>query len=96
MRTWLIPMSVICLMSAGAPAQEPAGGPPPAVREACKADMEKFCKDVEQGGGRVKQCMTEHRKELSDSCREAIRSARAHKGNGPSSGGQPEPPAKSQ
>jgi hypothetical protein len=36
---------------------------------ACKADVEKFCKNVEKGGGRIKQCLQDHKGEVSTECR---------------------------
>ncbi|KAF8068300.1 hypothetical protein HT031_001987 [Scenedesmus sp. PABB004] len=35
----------------------------------CRGDVERFCKDVEPGEGRVHACLRGHRKELSDGCR---------------------------
>ncbi len=35
----------------------------------CKADMEKFCKDVKAGEGRIMKCMKEHEAELSEACK---------------------------
>ncbi|TBR26026.1 hypothetical protein EPO15_01060 [bacterium] len=40
-----------------------------AAEEACKADKEKFCKDVEPGEGRIMKCLKEHDAELSESCK---------------------------
>lgn len=36
----------------------------------CKADVEKFCKDVPSGGGKINACMNEHENELSQSCKD--------------------------
>jgi hypothetical protein len=36
--------------------------------EACKADREKFCKDVKPGGGKIMECMKAHKAELSKDC----------------------------
>ena len=47
-------------------ASDEAAGP-------CKADREKFCKNVEAGGGRVARCMKEHKDELSKECKDAAR-----------------------
>jgi hypothetical protein len=46
-------------------------------REACAADLQKFCPGVQPGGGRVKQCLRPHRDELSTSCAAALETARA-------------------
>lgn len=36
---------------------------------ACKEDIEKFCKDVKEGGGRIVKCLKEHEAQLSEGCR---------------------------
>lgn len=36
----------------------------------CAGDVEKFCKGVEAGGGRVSKCLKEHENELSAACKE--------------------------
>ncbi len=38
-------------------------------QEACKGDVEKFCKDVQPGGGRIMQCLKQHSSELSPICK---------------------------
>ena len=35
----------------------------------CRADIEKFCPDVKLGGGRMAECLRNHREELSPSCK---------------------------
>ena len=42
-------------------AQEPA--------EACKADVEKFCKDVTPGGGRIMACLKAYEDKISEGCK---------------------------
>jgi hypothetical protein len=37
--------------------------------EACKPDVEKFCQNVQPGGGRIRQCLQQHEAELSDACK---------------------------
>jgi hypothetical protein len=39
---------------------------------ACKADYEKFCKDVKPGQGRIVKCMKQHEAELSVACKDQI------------------------
>jgi hypothetical protein len=34
----------------------------------CAPDIEKFCKDVPIGGGRIQACLEKHEKELSPEC----------------------------
>jgi hypothetical protein len=43
---------------------------------ACKADFEKFCKDVKPGQGRIVNCMKQHEAELSAACRDQIADTR--------------------
>jgi hypothetical protein len=35
----------------------------------CADDMEKFCKDVKPGGGRIAGCLKEHENDLSPACK---------------------------
>ena len=43
---------------------------------ACRADVEKFCKDVKPGGGRIVQCLVKNETQLSPACREDMAKAR--------------------
>lgn len=43
---------------------------------ACRADIEKFCKDVKFGHGRIAQCMKQHEAELSPACVDQINEAK--------------------
>jgi hypothetical protein len=36
----------------------------------CKQDIQKFCKDVKPGGGRLIECLKTHENELSAACKE--------------------------
>ena len=47
----------------------------------CAADAAKFCKDVKPGEGRVKACLKEHEKDLSQACRDR-KALRAEKRGG--------------
>lgn len=44
--------------------------------QACKPDMEKFCKGIELGDGRLMKCLKEHKDELSPDCKAAGADAR--------------------
>jgi hypothetical protein len=35
----------------------------------CKADADKFCKDVQPGGGRIIACLKQHEADLSEGCK---------------------------
>ncbi len=45
------------------------GGP---VRAACQGDIQTLCGSLQPGGGRIRDCMREHRAELSATCKIAI------------------------
>jgi hypothetical protein len=45
------------------------GGP---VRAACQSDIRALCGAVQPGGGRIRDCMREHRAELSAACKIAL------------------------
>jgi len=60
------------------PAQQPAGdefAPPPGAtggqssHRACAMDRQRFCADVQRGGGRIIGCLMAHRARLSSGCR---------------------------
>jgi len=43
-----------------------------AMREACKADVEKYCSDVQRGGGRIAECLNKQHDALSEACKTAL------------------------
>jgi hypothetical protein len=45
-------------------------------RGPCKEDIEKFCKDIKPGQGRILKCMREHENELSQVCKDHVAEAR--------------------
>lgn len=70
-------------LAQGAPPTPPPGeGGAPGhfakVREACRTDVERLCKDVKPGEGRIRECLKTHATELSDGCKAAIHEARQH------------------
>ncbi|HXY54775.1 MAG TPA: cysteine rich repeat-containing protein [Nitrospirota bacterium] len=57
---------ILCMGIAAAPAKaEQEQGP-------CAGDLQKFCKGVEPGGGRIAACFKEHEKDLSPACKRQI------------------------
>lgn len=59
------------LPPAAAPQTPSAGNDGGRMRRACAADVQKFCKDVPQGRGRIAFCLNEHSNELSAGCKPA-------------------------
>jgi hypothetical protein len=45
------------------------GGP---LQGACKSDVQTLCGTVQHGGGRIRDCVREHRAQLSTACKVAI------------------------
>ena len=43
-----------------------------AAARLCAAEIEQFCPDVQQAGGRLGKCIMPHHKELSPRCRSAV------------------------
>ncbi len=43
----------------------------------CKADYEKLCGDVKPGGGRIMECLKEHKDELSPECKTFLENKKA-------------------
>ena len=42
------------------------------AHQACRGDIEQFCKDVQPGGGRIVRCLKENEAQLSVACREQM------------------------
>jgi len=62
--------AVLLLSSAGAMAQERAAA------KACAADIKAQCAGVEPGEGRIRACVKEHFKDLSEPCQAILLKAR--------------------
>ncbi len=50
------------------------------VRTYCKSDVERLCKGIEPGGGRIKACLKEHENEMSVGCAKALQELKKSKG----------------
>ncbi len=46
-----------------------------AKSETCRAEMDKFCKDIAPGEGRILKCLQGHEAELSDACKAYVNTA---------------------
>ncbi len=71
-----------CLVPVHAVAQ---AGP---IQGACGSDLKAMCGSVQPGGGRVRDCMREHRAELSAACKIAIADRMLERGRGQTAGNQ--------
>jgi hypothetical protein len=65
-------LAVAALFTAGAALAQPAGNGGGGMRQACQADFEKFCADVQPGGGARIRCLRQHAADLSDACKAAF------------------------
>ncbi len=45
---------------------------PGPLHEACRNDVKSLCGSIQPGGGRIRDCMREHRTQLSNTCKLAI------------------------
>lgn len=52
------------------------------MHEACRADMEKFCKDTMGDHQAMRKCMQAHENELSDGCKQAGEEMKKHEQKG--------------
>jgi hypothetical protein len=54
------------------------------VRAACQADAQNLCAGVPEGGGRILNCLAQHKDAVSDACKQAVMKARQAQGQGQS------------
>jgi hypothetical protein len=72
-------LSAALVLPAAFAADAPAAGAQ--VSDACKADIQKLCPDVQPGEGRIKACVKEHKDQLSSECKaDMAKHRRAAKG----------------
>ena len=64
---------LLCTLAHAAGAQPENGAQ--AARQACMADYERFCSDVQPGGGRVRACLEQNARSLAPGCQEALNAA---------------------
>ncbi len=92
MKTTLRILALIAAIVALSPAAYATEGP---MKGACKADVQALCSGVQPGGGKIAHCLKEHREQLSEGCKSAMKERhaahKAHKGMAPASGDAPAP-----
>jgi hypothetical protein len=47
------------------------------VVKACKPDVERLCKGIQPGGGKIIQCLKKQEKQISVGCAQAVQKAKA-------------------
>jgi hypothetical protein len=63
------------------------------LRAGCTDDAQKFCANVEPGGGRILQCLKDHKDSLSDKCKQAAQQAIGMSNGSPAPSAPPSAPA---
>jgi hypothetical protein len=63
------------------------------LRAGCTDDAQKFCANVEPGGGRILQCLKDHKDSLSDKCKQAAQQANGMSNSSPAPTAPPSAPA---
>jgi hypothetical protein len=76
--TMIAVLGVPTLAAAADP--EPAKGAKPGA--VCKEDRKKFCKNIKTTGQKPRDCLMEHKDELSDACKALFDKPRKGKGEG--------------
>ena len=61
--------------------------------EPCRPDVEKFCRGVEPGAGRILGCLKDHREEVSDVCKARLAQYRVKRKPAMTAGRAPGKPA---
>ena len=87
----IVTACAVLAIAAGAFACSPAGSGSsprgPSIREACAADIQQFCADVDRS--QIRDCMTTHADQLSAGCKAAIAARRAARSGAPSAAPAP-------
>ncbi|MDR3512345.1 MAG: cysteine rich repeat-containing protein [Caulobacteraceae bacterium] len=86
MKYWIVAGAALAIAGSaygvGVAQQREGGGPMAGLRQACRADVQKLCSDVQPGGGRLMQCMRDHRDQLSNGCKSMLVNAHGHRPGG--------------
>lgn len=67
--TLVAPVVVALSVLPGSAHAQRGGGP-------CRDDIQKFCKDIEPGGGRYRVCLEQHASDLSPACQEHLKNVK--------------------
>ena len=70
-------LAIPCAFAADAAASSPGATP---AASACRDDVARLCPGTQPGDGRIKACMKENRKKLSDACKAELKEHRHAKG----------------
>jgi hypothetical protein len=68
----ILAAAAVLLLSVSAASAQQMGPEARVVLRACRPDIAHFCGQVPPGQGRIKACMKEHVRELSEPCKEAM------------------------
>src|ERR1700735_3856571 len=63
------------------------------LRVGCTDDAQKYCANVEPGGGRILQCLKDHKDGLSDKCKQAAQQAMGMSNGSPVPNAPPSAPS---
>jgi Cysteine rich repeat len=63
-----------CFLGAPSRAQEMAD-----LRTYCMSDIERLCKGIEPGGGRILKCLKAHKKDMTVGCAQALQKLKARR-----------------
>jgi hypothetical protein len=75
-RSLIAGIIALCLLAAPAKAQAQQMED---LKSYCMSDIERLCKGIEPGGGRIVQCLKGHKKEMSVGCAQALQKLKAKK-----------------